>query len=154
YTDDGDPPDQLTYGDATALMEAAKADRQVVMYKISMPGQPAHLEVKPFNAQGRATSAAFSTTFEALWACAGGWDREQDTRHGRVVVLDKATNERVFGGADSVGKTVRLQDVDYTVTGVLGEWQPRVKFYDLTNGTLDRPEAFYIPFTTAIELQL
>ncbi len=154
YTDDGDPPDQLTYRDATALMEAAKADRQVVMYKISMPGQPANPEVKPFNALGRATSADFFRMFEVPFAFGGGWDRGQDARHGRVVVLDKATNERVFGGADSVGRTVRLQDVDYTVTGVLGEWQPRVKFYDLTNGTLDRPESFYIPFSTAIELQL
>ena len=153
YTDDGDPPDQLTYRDAVALMDAAKAERQAVMYKISMTAQPENPEVKPFNALGRATTADFFAMFEVPFAWGGGWDRQQDAQHGRVVVLDKTTNERLFGGADSVGKTVRLGDVDYVVSGVLGDWQPRIKFYDLTNGTLDQPELFYIPFATAIELE-
>ena len=153
YTDDGDPPDQSTYRDAVALMEAARAHRQVAMYKISMTAQPANPEVKPFNALGRATTADFFAMFEVPFAWGGGWDRQQDAQHGRVVVLDKATNERLFGGADSIGKTVRLGDVDYTVSGVLAEWQPRIKFYDLTNGTLDQPEAFYIPLATAVELE-
>lgn len=153
YTEDGDPPDQLTYRDAVALMDAAEAHRQVAMYKTSMTAQPENPEVKPFNALGRATTADFFAMFEVPFAWGGGWDRQQDAQHGRVVVLDKATNERLFGGADSVGKTVRLGDVDYTVSGVLREWQPRIKYYDLTNGTLDQPEAFYIPLATAIELE-
>ena len=153
YTDDGDPPDQSTYRDAVALMEAARAHRQVAMYKISMTAQPANPEVKPFNALGRATTADFFAMFEVPFAWGGGWDRQQDAQHGRVVVLDKATNERLFGGADSIGKTVRLGDVDYTVSGVLAEWQPRIKFYDLTNGTLDQPESFYVPLATAVELE-
>jgi putative ABC transport system permease protein len=66
-------------------------------------------------------------------------------------VLSKATNEKLFGGQSSVGKTVRMNDVDYTVVGVLDEWKPRTKFYDLTNGTLNDPEEFYLPYPTVIE---
>jgi len=145
------PPDQVSYRDAQALMEAGKADRQAAMYKVSFPIQPENPEVKPFLALGRATYADFFPMFEPPFKFGGGWDRVQDSQHARVVVLSRETNEKLFGGQNSVGKRVRMNDVDYTVLGVLGEWKPRVKFYDLTNGTLNDPEEFYLPYTTAIE---
>ena len=37
YTQDGDPPDQMTYRDAVALVEAGKAERQTTMYKVALP---------------------------------------------------------------------------------------------------------------------
>jgi len=40
YYDDGRPPDQVTYRDATALMAAGKADKQAAMFKIALPIQP------------------------------------------------------------------------------------------------------------------
>ncbi|MGA9342339.1 MAG: ABC transporter permease [Rhodanobacteraceae bacterium] len=153
YDEDGSPPDQLTYRDSTALMQAAKADRQAAMYKVSYPIQPANPEVKPFMALGRATFGDFFPMFEPPFQYGGPWGRAQDSAHARVVVLSKDTNEKLFGGQNSVGKSVRLNNVDYTISGVLDTWQPRVKFYDLTNGTLNAPEEFYIPFTTAIELK-
>ena len=149
--DTGYPPDQVTYRDAQALMEAGKADRQAAMYKVAFPIQPENPEVKPFLALGRATYADFFPMFEPPFAYGGGWDHGQDTQHGRVVVLSKETNEKLFGGQNSVGKHVRMNDVDYSVVGVLGEWKPRIKFYDLSNGTLNDPEEFYLPYTTAIE---
>jgi len=54
YNSDGTPPDQLTYRDAMAFMQAHKADRQTVMYKIQMPVQPENDSIKPFNSLGRA----------------------------------------------------------------------------------------------------
>jgi putative ABC transport system permease protein len=153
YSEEGDPPDQLTYRDATSFMQAAKADRQAVMYKISIPVQPENPEVKPFNASGRATYADFFAMFEPPFKYGGSWDHGQDAQHARVVVLSDKTNEKLFGGADSVGRTVRLNDIDYTVVGVLDAWRPNVKFYDLTNGSLGDPERIFIPFTTAIELK-
>ncbi|MGA8277833.1 MAG: ABC transporter permease [Rhodanobacteraceae bacterium] len=153
YDEDGSPPDQVTYRDAGALMEAGKADRQVAMYKIAFPIQPENPEVKPFMALGRATFGDFFPMFELPFQYGGSWGRAQDNAHARVVVLSKETNEKLFGGQNSVGKSVRLNNVDYTISGVLDDWQPRVKFYDLTNGTLNSPEDFYIPYTTAIELE-
>ena len=150
-TDNNYPPDQVTYRDAQALMEAGKADKQAAMYKVSFPIQPENPEVKPFLSLGRATYADFFAMFEPPFQYGGGWDRGQDTQHGRVVVLSKETNEKLFGGQNSVGKRVRMNDVDYSVVGVLNEWKPRIKYYDLTNGTLNDPEEFYLPYTTAIE---
>ena len=151
FYDDGRPPDQVTYRDATALMAAGKADRQAAMFKIALPIQPENPEVKPFNSLGRVTFADFFPMFEPPFAYGGPWDRKQDDEHARVVVLTKDTNEKLFGGQNSVGKTVRMDGIDYTVVGVLGYWKPRIKYYDLTNGTLNDPEEFYVPYTTVIE---
>jgi putative ABC transport system permease protein len=151
YNTDGSPPDQVTYRDAQALMEAGKADKQAAMFKVAYPIQPSNPEVKPFLALGRATYGDFFAMFEPPFRYGSGWDRAQDTQHGRVVVLSRDTNEKLFGGQDSLGKTVRMNEIDYTVVGVLGAWKPRIKYYDLTNGTLNDPEEFYVPYTTVIE---
>jgi putative ABC transport system permease protein len=148
-----DAPDQVTYRDSKALMEAGKADLQSAMYKVSMPIQPENPEVKPFLSLGRAAYSDFFAMFEPPFVYGNRWDRAQDKQHARVAVLSKDTNEKLFGGQNSVGKHVRMNELDYTVVGVLGEWKPRIKFYDLTNGTLNDPEEFYIPYTTAIELE-
>lgn len=153
YDEDGNPPDQVSHRDATALMEAGKADRQAAMYKIASPIQPENPEVKPYMAIGRATYGDFFAMFEPPIQYGSAWDHAQDTQHARVVVLSKESNEKLFGGQNSIGKRVRLNAIDYSVVGVLGEWKPRVKFYDLTNGTLDDAEEFYMPYTTAIELK-
>ena len=153
YSDDGRPPDQVTYRDATALMEAGKADRQTAMFKLALPIQPENPEVKPFQSLGRVAYADFFAMFEPPFAYGGPWDRGQDAQHARVVVLSKDTNEKLFGGQDSVGRTVRMSGTDYTIVGVLGEWKLRSKYYDLTNGAFSDPDEFFIPFTTAVDLK-
>jgi putative ABC transport system permease protein len=147
-------PDQLTYLDAAALMASSKADKQAAMYKVAMPVQPENPEVKPFLALGRATGSDFFAMFEPPFKYGGAWDHAQDGQQARVAVLTQETNEKLFGGADSTGKRVKLDGVEYTVTGVLDRWQPRIKYYDVSNGPLSEPESFYIPFTTAIGLQM
>ena len=56
-------------------------------------------------------------------------------------------NEKLFGGADSVGRTVRLEDRDFRVVGVLDDWTPSLKIYDLTqNRGVGAPENIFISF--------
>lgn len=149
-----EPPDQITYRDAVALMEAAKAGRQAAMYKVMLPIQPENPEVKPYLSIGRATYSDFFPMFDVPFRYGGPWDRMQDAQRSRVMVLSYETNEKLFGGGDSIGKIVRANDVDYTVVGVLKKWMPRVKFFDAANGALSGMEEAYVPFTTAIDVQL
>jgi putative ABC transport system permease protein len=151
--EDGAPPDQLTYIDAVALMNAGKADKQAAMFKLSLPVQPENPEVKPFQSLGRVTYSDFFDMFEPPFAYGNRWDHAQDEQHARVIVLTKDLNEKLFGGQNSVGKTVRMDGSDYTVLGVLGEWKLRSRYYDLTNGAFSDPDEFFIPFTTAIDLK-
>jgi len=153
FNEDGRPPDQVTYRDAVALMEAGKADKQTVMFKLSQPIQPENKELKPFQALGRVTYTDFFSMFEPPFKYGRAWNRDQDTGHARVVVLGKDLNEKLFGGQDSTGKTVRMNGTDYTIVGVLDEWKLRFRYYDLTNGAFAEPDEFYMPFTTAIDLK-
>jgi len=134
-------------------MEAGKADRQAAMFKLSLAVQPENPEVKPFQSLGRVTWSDFFAMFEPPFAFGGPWDRGQDAEHARVVVLGRELNERLFGGQNSVGRTVRMGANDYTVVGVLGEWTLRSKYYDLTNGAFNEPDQFFIPMTTGIDLK-
>jgi putative ABC transport system permease protein len=63
-----------------------------------------------------------------------------------VIVLSRAMNEKLFTGEDSVGRTLRLNDREFRVVGVLDEWLPMPKFYDLNNGAFNEPEDTFIPF--------
>ncbi len=154
FSDDGRPPDQVTYRDAVALMEAGKADKQSAMFKLALPIQPENKELKPFRSLGRVAYADFFGMFEPPFKYGGPWNSDQDRSHSRVVVLGKAMNEKLFGGQDSIGRTVRMDDIDYTIVGVLDDWNLRSRYYDLTNGAFADPDEFFMPFTTAIDLKL
>jgi putative ABC transport system permease protein len=60
----------------------------------------------------------------------------------------------VFGGVNSVGRTIRWNDREFRVVGVLDKWQPQPKFYDLNNGPFDTPEDVYIPWLWGETLEL
>ena len=151
--EDGAPPDQVTYRDAVALMEAGKADKQAAMFKLSLPVQPENKDLKPFQALGRVTYADFFSMFEPRFKYGSAWNHDQDASHARVIVLGMEINEKLFGGQDSVGRSVRMNGIDYSVVGVLDAWHLRFRYYDLTNGAFTDPDEFYMPFTTAIDLK-
>ena len=153
WRDDGKPPDQVTYQDAQALMAAGKADKQAAMFKISLPVQPENKDLKPFQSLGRATYADFFGMFEPPFKYGGAWNHDQDKQHAHVVVLGKDLNEKLFGGQDSTGKTIRMSGTDYTIIGVVGDWKLRTRYYDLTNGAFSDPDEFFFPYTTAIDLK-
>jgi putative ABC transport system permease protein len=153
YGDDGSPPDQMTYTDALALVKAAKADKQTAIFNIALPIQPENAQVKPFLSLGRVNFSDFFAMFEPPFKYGQPWGHAEDDAHARVIVLSQETNEKLFGGVDSTGKSVRMDGNDYRVVGVLDAWKLRVKYYDLTDSAFSSPEEFYIPFTTAIDLK-
>lgn len=149
-----EPPEQMTYLDAMALMKADKAYRQVASNRSSLVLEPPGQDERPFNVSARNTWADFFSMFDLPFMHGSGWDDSADRNLERVVVLSKEINERLFGGEDSVGRSVRLNGMDYRVVGVLSEFLPVPKFYDVTNGAFNEPEELYIPFNIAVEYEL
>lgn len=149
-----EPPDQVTYRDAMALMDERRAFRQVASNRSGLVLEPEGDDERPFSVDTRNTWADFFPMFDLEFIYGGGWDQSADEGLERVVVLSKEINERVFGGEDSVGRSVRLNGHDFRVTGVLDEWEPVPKFYDVTNGAFNEAEEIYIPFNVAVEYEL
>ena len=154
-SDDGfEPPDQMTYLDAMALMKASKGFRQVASNRSSLVLEPQGEDERPFSVDTRNTWADFFPMFDLRFAYGSGWDASADNNLERVVVLSKEMNERIFGGENSVGRNVRMNGMDFQVVGVLDEFIPVPKFYDVTNDPFGEPEEIYIPFNIAVEYEL
>ncbi len=154
YYESGRPPDQLTYLDAMALMKAKRAFRQVANNRSGLVLEPEGADELPFLVDTRNTWADFFPMFDLPFKYGSGWDSSADENLEQVVVLSQPINERVFGGEDSVGRQVSLNGMQFRVVGVLDDWQPVPKFYDVTNGAFNDPEEIYIPFNVAIANQL
>ena len=149
-----DLPDALTYTDTMALLRDRKAKRQAAIYPVGFNVVPDGASKEPFAASGYAATADFFPMFKVPFVYGDGWRAEQDDAHAAVVVISDQLNQQLFGGANSVGRTVRLDDHDYEVVGVAANWNPRPRFYDVNNssGFTDSPD-FFMPFTHAIDLQ-
>jgi len=150
------PPPQLTYRDAEAVTSTAIAARSVRMMRTGgvLSSAEAASDVLPERALLRVTTAGFFGMFDVPFAHGGGWQAAADTGPEPVIVLSKAMNEHFFAGANSVGRTLRWNDREFRVVGVLEDWHPSPKFYDLNNGSFDDPEDAYVPFGWLPALEL
>jgi putative ABC transport system permease protein len=153
-----DSPDKLqpllSYIDVMALMQAHPAKRQSAMFATMLSVRPADPQQKPFKASVRTTYTDFFPMFDVPFKYGRAWTASEDENRSAVVVLTREMNERLFGGANSVGKTIRLDSEPYTVTGVLDDWQILPRFYDLQIQPFGKADEIFMPFTRAIEKQM
>ncbi|MCV2360456.1 ABC transporter permease [Paucibacter sp. TC2R-5] len=153
YKPGEEPNLQLTRFDAETLLREARADKQVMMSGGNMAITPPQTGQQPFIARSRNTSADFFAMFEVPFLYGQGWTAADDAAEARVAVISKALNERLFGGADSRGKTLRVRDKDVTIVGVMNDWRVVPRYYDLTNGPFSKIDEIYFPFSTAMALR-
>ncbi len=146
--------DQLSFIDATALMKAHSAKRQSPMYLTRLALRPTDPKQKPFKLSARASYADFFAMFDVPFKFGGPWTAADDEARSAVIVLTRETNEKLFGGANSVGKTVRLNNEVYTVRGVLDDWHPTPQFYNVNSSHFAAHDELFLPFTRAIEQHL
>lgn len=139
------PPFQVTYRDAHTLYASKIPVHAVMMYKSGQVVTPENESVKPFGVSTRVTTADFFTMFDVPFSHGAGWPRTEDDAPGAVVVLSRFINQKLFAGANSVGREVVLDGRPYRVVGVLAAWMPQPKYYDL-NSDYDLPEDVFIPF--------
>ncbi len=154
YTAGEEPQRQVTRFDAEALLREKKADRQALMTGGGISIVPQKAGLSPFAVDSRYTSADFFAMFETPFRFGGGWSASDDEARAHVVVLAAKLNDKLFDGANSVGRTVRIEQHDYRVVGVLEEWQPVPRFYDMNVNSFGEAEQAYLPFSAAIEQRL
>ena len=153
--DKGEPPEALDYVDAIALMRAHEAKRQTLLYPVQMSVIPGGNRELPLAANGYAVDGDFFPMFEVPFQYGSGWSTQDDEARSADVVISGQLNQTLFGGIDSVGRTVNLNGHDYRVVGVTGYWNPKPRFFDLfSTGGFEDASDFYMPFTHALDLQM
>ncbi len=157
--DSGDPntqtdaPQQLTYLDARALIEADAAFRETPSSKFSGILEPQGEDARPFSIVGRGSSADFFPMFNVPFLYGNPWDGSADRNLQQVAIISKDLNERLYGGQDSTGETLRLHGYNFQIVGVLDDWAPVPKFYDVNNNAYQDGEDVYIPWNLIIPLE-
>jgi putative ABC transport system permease protein len=148
------PPPMMTYKDATYLARSNIPERKVVMYKVNGIISGGTAERGPHRAVSRATMADFFAMFEVPFEYGGGWTAAADTGPEPVIVISKKENDKLFGGGNSVGRNILWNNHQFRIIGVMKDWAPQPKFYDLNNGQFDVVEDAFIPFGWGQSLEL
>jgi putative ABC transport system permease protein len=154
YVPGGEPNEQVTRLDAETLLREKRGDRQALMTGGGVSVTPDRADLVPFISDARYASTDFFPMFQVPFLHGNGWSGEDDASRARVVVISSDLNERVFGGTNSVGKRLRLDQTDFTVIGVIDAWRPTPRFYDMFSDRYGELEDVFLPFSTSRDLQM
>jgi len=152
---DGPNDDQLGYIDAANFLKSGQGERRTAMYGVYQPIEPPRTDIPAFTASGLAPTRDFFAMFDVPFLHGQAWTEGDDARGADVVVLGRATAEKLFGEANPVGKQIRIGGFPYTVVGVLDNWNPLPRYYRLIGGSrFGNSEEFFIPFSTALRHEM
>lgn len=155
------PFDVLDYRSAMDLWSAHRADRQALLIEGNIKFRAPEVNLPPLMVPMLATTTDFFPMFDVPFQYGSAWTAQDDTRRSRVVVISADLNNKLFGGADSVGRTLRLRDTDLRIVGVLKPWRPSPLFYDVAGGNYSRgqtayfyrkPQKVFMPFSTGMDI--
>jgi putative ABC transport system permease protein len=143
-------PHQLTYMDAVGILDSEIPTYRSAMYKTYLTVHPEGEQERPFREVVRMCHADFFSLFDVPFRYGSGWTRDTDENAESVIVLGDEMNKQLFGGENSVGRTLRIEEREFKVAGVLEPWRPVPKYYDPHNGPFDDAEEIYMPFSIGI----
>ncbi|HET7359141.1 MAG TPA: ABC transporter permease [Rhodanobacteraceae bacterium] len=149
------PPPQMTYVDADNLLRAHRAKRQAMVALSQAKVLPKQGGKHPFYSDSVMTTSDFFPMFDVPFRYGGGWTAADDDSGAQLVVIASFLNDKLFGGANSVGRTVRIDDHDFRIVGVLEPWAPQPRFYalDLGGRSYGDGEAVFMPLKAARALK-
>ena len=146
------PQTLMSYRDAMALLHAHRAQMQTVTAGTPIKIAPAGTQRHPFFSDGVMTTPDFFRMFDAPFEYGGSWDAADETSGSRKVVIADFLNQKLFGGGNSVGRSLRIKDHDYRVVGVLGHWAPQPHFYVMgSRGVYGDGDGVFVPLSTALD---
>ncbi|QTL35639.1 MULTISPECIES: ABC transporter permease [Pseudoalteromonas] len=140
-------PPMMTYMDTINLLEDAKGLRQsaVVMYK-SMVRSEEQTEKEAKMLRFNSVNNDFFEIFDVPFLFGSPWSDSEDKKGAALVVLDKQTNDRLFGGANSVGQHIFVGPHLVRVVGVIDSWAPLPQVFQGPNRAHNLPYPLFTPF--------
>lgn len=140
-------PVQLTYIDVMNLRQSTIPARQAGMFLTGFVVHNPETDSKPLLESARVTDSDFFAMFDITFLHGGAWDKKIDQQSAPVIVIGEQLNNRLFGGGNNVGKNILLEQEPYRIVGIIKDWSPSPKYYDLNNGSFRDSEQIYIPFS-------
>jgi putative ABC transport system permease protein len=96
----------------------------------------------------RYTTAGFFSLFDAPLLRGNIWGKAEDDLGANVAILSRQRALALFGDASAIGKTFMLGGQVFTVIGVLADWRPAPRFYDLAAGAFLPADDIYVPLAS------
>ena len=161
FPNNHEPLDRMDDRSAVDLWAAHKADRQALIVQSPVKVRAPDSAKPPRMLSLLSTTSDFFPMFDVPFQFGGGWSAEDDAKKARVAVISADLNERLFGGVNSVGRTLSLRGTDVRVVGVLKPWRPSPLYYDVAGGrysggdTADfysKPEDVMAPYSASLEI--
>ncbi|WP_426689064.1 ABC transporter permease [Rhodanobacter ginsengiterrae] len=155
------PLDVLDYRSAVDLWTAHRADRQALLVDSDVRLRAPDVNLPALMPTMLSTTADFFPMFDVPFQYGRSWSDDDDAKRARVAVISADLNQKLFGGSNSVGRTLRLRETDVRIVGVLKPWRPSPKFYTVAGGRFangqtaefyGKTEDVFTPFFTGLEL--
>lgn len=144
-----EPPSLLTYIDAKALLKSAWGTKQSISVGGAVKVVPVQADKTPFFVDARAASSDFFEMFNVPVIHGSTWDKAADDRSEKVAVISRSLSNKLFQSENGVGQTLRLGSEDYQVIGVIGDWSPQPRFFDLQHvDKYGAGDAVFLPFNS------
>lgn len=145
---------RLKLPDAEALVSAHRAKNQAIVAPLTADESSddgSHAE----NQQSiLATSSDFMPMMGVRLRYGRDWTPAEDRAGAPVAVIDVQLARKLFGTADAVGRSVRLDKASFRVIGVMQRFAPEPHFYALDEGTYNKWENMYVPYAAAFNAGL
>jgi len=142
----------LRYRDASKILEAESAKNAAVFFGSGGYIRDAESSsLDRTNVSIRATSHGFFELADTPFLYGNAFAAD----NGFEVVLGDNANNRIFGGGNSVGRSIELNGKHYKVVGVLKPWHLRPRFYHITeNQAFFTTDDIFVPLETALDENL
>ena len=149
-----EPARQMTRLDSETLLKQKRGLRQTLMSGGNVVLSSDKPGSSPQLVDARYAASDFFPMFDVPLRYGRGWTAGEDEAKARVAVISRELNDKQFGGADSTGKTLRIDGNDFRIVGVLDAWRLVPRFYDLYSDNYGETEGVFLPFSTSRELKM
>lgn len=99
----------------------------------------------------RAVSGDFFVMFDVPIRAGRTWTTDEEESRSHVVLVSEQLSQDLYGGQWQ-DKELVVKGVSMRVIGVIDDWRPAPKFYDLSGGAFSKNEDIYLPLSTSVEI--
>lgn len=147
-------PTQLTHQDVMNLKKSDIPTRQSAFYQVSkvLEVEDGH-QAPTLEFRGGMVDGDFFSMFGLQFIYGSVWPKNLDQQGQAVVIIDENLNNWAFNGENSTGKTLLIQGMQFTVSGVIKAFQPRPYYPMATSAFSKQQPSYFIPHNYTSDVQ-